>query len=195
MAFFEVELKAPIADPTVLTAQVEQLGAEPAGIHEEEDVYFAHPVRDFAKTDEAVRVRRKGDAAWITYKGPKVDATTKTRREIEVPLAGVDVWGAAIDLLESLGFRKVRVVRKERRTFEVDWEGWPVLISIDFVQGLGDFVELETHAEEDRVKEARDALLRLAATLGLRKTERRSYLELLLEVDRVAKAEGAQNGE
>ena len=51
------------------------------------DQYFAHPARDFAQTDEALRLRRVGKQNFITYKGSKIDATTKTRREIELPLA------------------------------------------------------------------------------------------------------------
>ena len=44
------------------------------------------PCRDFAQTDEALRIRTVGDTSFVTYKGPKLDATTKTRRELELPL-------------------------------------------------------------------------------------------------------------
>ncbi len=181
MARFEVEVKAPIDDPEAVIAQLEELGAEPEGIVEEEDIYFAHPVRDFAATDEAVRVRRQQDRVFLTYKGPKVDDRTKTRREIELPLAGSEAWERAIAFLEAQGYRRVRPVRKERRKFSLSWDGYPVEASVDIVQALGAFVELETRADEASVDDARQALLRLAAVLGLRRSERRSYLELLLE--------------
>ena len=50
---------------------------------EQVDRYFAHPCRDFARTDEALRLRRDGDDVAITWKGPRIDAATKTRRESE----------------------------------------------------------------------------------------------------------------
>ena len=53
---------------------------EPA---EQVDTYFSHPARDFAATDEALRIRSIDQENFVTYKGPKLDATTKTRREID----------------------------------------------------------------------------------------------------------------
>ena len=83
---YEVELKFPVADPQSLANKLTAMGATILPAQEEVDLYFAHPSRDFVQTDEALRLRRKGDANCITYKGPKIDATTKTRREIELPL-------------------------------------------------------------------------------------------------------------
>lgn len=177
---YEVEIKSPIADVTAFTSLLEEIGAEPVGIREELDIYFSHPARDFAKTDEALRVRKIGHEASLTYKGPKIDAQSKTRREIELALAGQQPEQTATALLEALGFRPVMEVRKERRLFRLTWEGYPVLLSIDIVQGLGTYTELEAHVAEAEVARARDALLRLAAALRLTSTERRSYLELLL---------------
>ncbi len=84
---YEVEMKFPAADLAELESRLAGLGATIAAPQSEVDVYFAHPARDFAKTDEALRIRRKGSLNFITYKGPKIDAATKTRREIELPLS------------------------------------------------------------------------------------------------------------
>src|SRR6266496_1172527 len=101
------------------------------------DHYFNHPSRDFAQTDEALRLRHVGwvksahshhpsvendksaethlSQNFITYKGPKLDATTKTRREIELPLPpGSDTLAHFTELLTALGFRPVAQVRKTR---------------------------------------------------------------------------------
>ncbi|GBD37647.1 hypothetical protein HRbin36_02783 [bacterium HR36] len=53
-----------------------------------------------------------------------------------------------------------------------------VKVSLDNVQHLGTFVELETHASEKDLNRARTALEHLAHRLGLENPERRSYLEL-----------------
>jgi adenylate cyclase, class 2 len=177
---YEVEMKFPAADLAALEARIAQLGAKIAAPQAETDVYFAHPARDFAKTDEALRIRRKGSANFITYKGPKIDAATKTRREIDLPLPpGEPTAQAWTDLLAALGFTPAGEVRKARRKAHVAWQGHEVEISLDEVVGLGAYVELELIAEADGLDAARANILSLAESLGLKDTERRSYLELL----------------
>ena len=58
---YEVELKFPVADASAMEQKLIGLAArfrEPA---EQTDRYFLHPCRDFARTDEALRLRRVGD--------------------------------------------------------------------------------------------------------------------------------------
>src|ERR1043165_5986993 len=83
---FEVEQKFPLTSPAAIEQKLLQLAARESDRVEQIDAYFNHPSRDFAQTDEALRIRQVGQQNFITYKGPKVDATTKTRREIELPL-------------------------------------------------------------------------------------------------------------
>ena len=85
------------------------------------------------------------------------------------------------ELLVALGFVPVAQVRKRRRTFHLDWQGHPVEVALDEVAGLGHFVELELSASEATLDGVRAALASLAARLELADSERRSYLELLLE--------------
>jgi len=183
-AVYEVELKFRIADVSAIERRLATLGCPFASAEEQVDRYFAHPVRDFATTDEALRLRRVGDRVAITWKGPRVDATTKTRREIELPLAipadGATAIARWTDLLEALGFRRVREVVKRRRTATVRRDGAEIEVALDLVTGLGDFVELEIRAAEDGVDAARRRIEALARELGCNAPERRSYLELLL---------------
>jgi len=177
----EVEQKFPVADLGAVAARLAALGAELGQPRVEEDRYYRHPARDFAETDEALRVRRVGPARWITYKGPKLDATTKTRREIELPLpaesAGSETWE---DLLEALGFTPVAVVRKKRRKARLSLGDCPIEVSLDEVEQVGTFVELEVMTDAGQVESAKALLVALATQLGLGGGERRSYLELLL---------------
>ena len=80
---YEVEQKFQISDSPKLEAQLLGIGAAPFLQIEQVDTYFAHPARDFGQTDEAFRLRRIGEKNYVTYKGPKIDATTKTRQEME----------------------------------------------------------------------------------------------------------------
>src|SRR5262245_49585825 len=83
---FEVEQKHRVDDPDALIQTLATRGAALGPAIEQADTYFAHPSRDFAKTDEALRIRMVAGDGVVTFKGPKLDATTKTRREIELPI-------------------------------------------------------------------------------------------------------------
>src|SRR5262245_31701640 len=131
---YEVEQKHRAADMASLAAALERRGARLDNPIHQSDMYYAHPCRDFAKTDEALRIRTVGEASFVTYKGPKLDTTTKTRREIELPLDPNDKDGSRFaTLLEALGFQRVAVVRKQRRPFKIDFENVEVDGALDEV--------------------------------------------------------------
>lgn len=179
---YEVEIKFPLNSPDAVIRQLMEMGAVRHDAVEQSDRYFAHPSRDFAQTDEALRIRTVGSQSCVTYKGPKVDALTKTRREIEVPIGRTaDDAPQFAELLTSLAFREVKTVVKERTPYALVWENRSVELSLDRVEGLGTFLELEVIADESERDDARDSLLRLAQRLGMKDSERRSYLALLLE--------------
>ena len=181
---YEVENKFPIADLAPMVEQLTELGAEFRDAISQADVYFAHPVRDFASTDEALRIRQVDESNVVTYKGPKIDKATKTRREIELPLgSGSGRVADYTSLLEALGFRTVATVRKQRRGGHLQWNEWSVELALDEVEGLGQFVELEIVVDQDRLSAAQAAVLELAAHLGLPAPERRSYLGMILEIE------------
>jgi adenylate cyclase class 2 len=179
---YEVEIKFRDADHAAIERRLLALGAEPGEAVEQEDVYLAHPARDFAVTGEAFRLRRDGPRNRLTYKGPKHGGPTKTREEIEV---GFDPGGAAWEemtrLVGALGFRPVATVIKTRRTFHLVRGGRPMEVVLDRADGLGDFAEVEALADDRGLAEAQAVVLALAHDLGLTEVEPRSYLRMLLE--------------
>jgi adenylate cyclase class 2 len=178
---YEVEMKFRLADAAAFESRLVDIGAKLSEPLTEIDVYFAHPARDFAATDEALRLRKKGRRHFITYKGPKIDPATKTRREIDLPLACDEHdFKAWFELLEALGFSTAGQVHKQRRKASGQWLGRHVEISLDEVRGLGSFVELELVVDESDIDEAKACVSSLAESLGLEGCERRSYLEMLL---------------
>jgi adenylate cyclase class 2 len=180
-AQLEVEMKFAIRDLAPLERRLHEWGAVADAPRQDADHYFNAPDRDFARTDEALRLRRIGSGNFVTYKGPKRDAQTKTRTEIEVPLApGEEAAEAFARLLQHLGYRFVAVVRKRRRIVHLQREGFHLEVCLDEVDGLGTFAELEILAPEEELERARQLLLKCADELGLSGSERRSYLELLL---------------
>ena len=191
---YEVELKFPLPPGPAADAVLGRLAGRGATFGEpvtQADRYFNHPVRDFAVTDEALRIRVVTGPDGVprgrlTYKGPKLDATTKTREEFEPRLAsGAEAVDALADVLRRLGFREVFTVTKTRRTARLsaaDGDGRPreYEVTRDAVEGLGDYLEIETTATAETLDAARTAVLAFAASLGLGGGERRGYLELLL---------------
>ena len=180
----EVELKFPLGDPAGFRRRLGELVAEEAVAVLQSDAYFNHPVRDFAETDEALRIRTVGDSSVVTFKGPKqgdpsLKQGAKTRLELELPLvdATADGWR---ELLVRLGFREVATVQKRRTPYRLKRDGRCFELSIDEVDGLGVFAEVETLAEAEGRDAAELAVVNLASALGLTQPEPRSYLEMVL---------------
>ena len=194
---YEVEQKFAVAEIAPLREGLLSLGAVFKAPCLQCDRYLAHPCKSFAETDEALRIRMVGETSYVTYKGPRLDSTIKTRREVELPLGGglglsdggglgvSDGGGLGVsdnftELFELLGFTVVREVRKQRTATHVMWEGTRVEAVIDEVEQLGTFAELEVCVPETETGKAKATIHSLAQRLGLANVEPRSYLEMLL---------------
>ncbi|MDG6220977.1 MAG: class IV adenylate cyclase [Candidatus Thermoplasmatota archaeon] len=173
----EVEVKVNLEDVEETEKKLLSLGATFSGEVVQHDTYFRHPAKDFSVTDEALRIRtivhNQGESYRITYKGPKLDDSTKTREEVETEIADPEKMR---NILHHLGFQEVNVVSKRRRKYRLR----DLTIDLDEVDGLGPFMEVEAMCGKGWEK-TRDDILEFLRTLGFTKTERRSYLELLLE--------------
>ncbi|MDY7080942.1 MAG: CYTH domain-containing protein, partial [Halobacteria archaeon] len=88
-------------------------------------------------------------------------------------------------VLESLGFVEFETVVKHRTVYEIGGgDGDHVYeILLDDVEGVGEFVEVETEASEENYDEARDGVIEIIEELGLDPDESitTSYLGLLIE--------------
>jgi adenylate cyclase, class 2 len=180
---FEVEVKYSSVDHDYLVERLMQMGAVAGEVVNHEDIYFSHPARDFAQTNEAFRIRRLGQENRMTYKGPRRPGPTKTREEIEIPVAaGPDQFRRLLKLLENLSFRSVASVRKRRESFHLRFQEHELEIALDTADGLGHFAEIEALASgEADLPAAQQAVLALANRLGLTEVEPRSYLRMILE--------------
>jgi len=184
---YEVEIKVR-ADHDVVRNHLRGRDASPEGTVTQVDTYYDAPHRDFAETDEALRIRRgtvdSGDAdsgaerTRLTYKGPLLEAESKSREEHETAVGDA---AAAVGILDGLGFEPAAEVRKDRRRFALD--GYTV--TLDSVDGLGEFVEVETETTDDDIDDAREGAFSVLGSLGLDPEDqiRTSYLGLLLAAD------------
>jgi adenylate cyclase class 2 len=173
----EVEVKARVNDQNLVERSIIVLGASPIGIETQADTYYSAPYRDFAKTDEALRVRVQDNKCFLTYKGPKIDTVSKTRKEYEVEVNDADCMG---NILTSLGFAPVATIVKKRRKYRLG----DFIISLDEVRNLGCYIEVEISLRDSKFHEDKvESIFRLFEKLGISRDEsiRKSYLEMILE--------------
>lgn len=196
---YEVELKVR-ANHEQVRERLAALCGDHVGSVTQVDTYYNAPDRDFAATDEALRVRREiahgdqhdrddsdSDASGaepgstervlLAYKGPLVDDSSKTRTEAETRV----VDGEALrTILAGLGYEPAATVRKERDQYTVA----DCRVTLDRVERLGDFVEVEYHdtVTEADIDHARQTVADLLVELGLDPDDsiQTSYLGLLL---------------
>jgi len=191
----EVEIKVIISDPDQIRKKFDDSnGVYKLSLHHE-DTYFNMPkgLRDFKKTDEALRLRKSIEFNrenglipqkinyFITYKGRKIDKTTKTREEIEVKLNETENMK---NLLNLLGFQEVFTVIKERELYDFKFQDTRIEALIDYLPILEQyFIEVEILAETiNKVEKAKDILFQFLENFGFKKEEsiRTSYLELVM---------------
>ena len=191
----EVEIKVKISDPNLMRKKFE----ENNGIYKlslnHEDTYFNMPkgLRDFRQTDEALRLRKSIEFNrdnktktqkinyYITYKGKKIDKTTKTREEIEVKITEIEDMKK---ILKFLGFREVFTVVKKRELYDFIFNDTRIEALIDYIPVLEQhFVEVELITESyETVDENKEILFKFLSIFGIKKQEsiRKSYLELII---------------
>jgi adenylate cyclase class 2 len=170
----EVELKVKIPSLDPVREQLVAKNAVSKGRVHEHDIYYNAPHRDFGRTDEAVRVRFTNDHAVVTYKGPKIKTFgLKAREELNF---AVECGETFEKMLDRLGFTKTLEVNKWRENYA--YRG--ASVSLDSVDGLGTFAEIEIIAEgeEDNPAEKIEAIAKEIGVAGTPLLE--SYLELLL---------------
>jgi len=174
----EVEVKAHVSDFKGVKQRLIEIGAEKIREEHQEDTYFNAPHRDFAKTDEALRIREipegNGKKIILTYKGAKMDSRSKTREEIEVEVLDSENMAA---ILKNVGFKVAAAVKKDR----INYNFRDSTVSLDDVHGVGKFVEIEKQASEgENFEDALDEIFGIYKQIGIDEGfERRSYLELL----------------
>lgn len=169
----EVEIKARVENMKAIRERLLLRHANPSGRVHERDVYYNAPDRDFAATDEALRLRYTDQGCLLTYKGPKVkDYRLKAREELNT---GVESGPVIETILVRLGYTRVAEVRKWREYFA--YRG--ASVCLDEVTGLGDFIEIEASPGQ---KDPEAFVREIAKDLGVEgEPILASYLEMLLE--------------
>lgn len=197
LTLFEVEVKIKVKDKKKLIDDLLKLGA----IHEidliHNDIYYNMPqkLRDFAKTDEALRIRKSlefkeidgireilKETSDITYKGPKLDSETKSRVEYLCKIADFEVMDK---ILVTLGFQKIIQLDKNRKFFSLNYKNKEIGVVFDTIQHLkGFYAEFEVMVSNfSDIEESKTIIFDLMSMLGYEKKDSitDSYLELVIK--------------
>jgi adenylate cyclase class 2 len=172
----EIEVKIKMPHEAIKQDLIRN-GAVYVGTEKQHDVYFNSPIRDFAKTDEALRIRSIGGKGEITYKGKKLDTVSKTRMEYNSPADEKTMP----EILKALGFFESGSVIKSREIY--NWDGFT--IGFDTVKGLGEFVEIESSTKNEdlqTVQNETDRIFQFLKKYSITKEDsiKTSYLEMVL---------------
>ena len=172
MLEFELKVRTSSLDP--VRQQLIGHNARFCGRIHEHDIYYNAPHRDFGITDEAIRVRYTNDHALVTYKGAKIKTSgLKAREELNIV---VDSGTVFEQMLDRLGFTRTAEVNKWRENYRL----FDAAITLDEVEGLGTFVEIEVLAE-DESSDAAARIQEIAKEIGVDgEPILDSYLEMLL---------------
>jgi adenylate cyclase class 2 len=164
----ETEVKIRIEDPKAMRERLLGLGAVVAREkHLETNILFDFAAGDLRAGRQALRLRKTGKRATLTFKGePRKSRSFKVREEFETQVRDPRELRRilkALGLRETFAYEKQRtVLRKSRLTICID------------ETAVGNFLELEGETHE---------ITRFARSLGYKRADfiTRDYVEMIVQ--------------
>lgn len=177
----EIELKLPLHNAAEV---IDFLSANAVFKYKsfQHDVYYNTPHRDFladkSNVSEWLRIRIEKDKAQINYKDFQPhESSIKTHcKEYETDVASYEQLAKIFDALD---FKKLIDVKKTRKA----WDYKDTEVSVDSVEDLGEYLEVEYKGDSiTDIEAARAYLHTIVEAVGAEtgKLERRGYPYLLL---------------
>ncbi len=171
---YEVEAKVALskADLKRLKSEIPSIASK-IGHVDKKDVYYGC----LKKHCSYLRVRKKNGKPFLNIKTKKTERGIETNREIKLPLTSMQAFQA---FLKKIG---LPLAGKKHKKGVIYRKG-EMQIELNKVEGLGDFLEIETMvAEKSDIPGAKKALRNLFKKLGFspEEFEKKYYLELLEE--------------
>lgn len=160
---FQLKARASVSEKDLL-----KLGARKLGSVIHEDKYFTRKGKLVSDSNELIRIRKEGgETLSFTYKGPIANRRVRNRLVVEKPIKEKELSGIKKE------FNEVIAVNKKRTVFLLG----KVLVFLDKVEHLGDFIEFEAQKKQDAF--LIDALVKRLG-ISQEKLSRLSYFELAL---------------
>ncbi|MBD3362776.1 class IV adenylate cyclase [Candidatus Dojkabacteria bacterium] len=179
----EIEIKLPISKKQS-EELIRKLGqsSKKIGTSRQIDDYYTPPHKNFFKPDppvEYLRIRKsqKGDSFNYKYWYTNKKGVSTHCDEYETVIKNVQELEK---ILKVLKFKKIITIDKKRVNF-IYQEKYK--ISLDTVQKLGNFIEIEALLGSDNIQKTRSELFNLAKELGVETSEpdKNGYVYLLMK--------------
>lgn len=183
----EIELKLPLLNAEKVRAYLKSHGKH-SYTSEQRDIYYNAPHRDFLANPDEVnewfRVRVEKDKAHLNYKDWQPHDTAIKTHAIEYE-TNLDSFEQLSNILNALDFTKLVEVNKLREAYDI----LETEVSIDTVEDLGSFIELEYKGKGSDIEAARAHLHEVLRKIGAETGEldTRGYPYLLLEKNNLLK--------
>ena len=165
----EIEAKFPLYNKSFAIDKLNDIGNHIETNNIQKDIYYTPAHENFLESkpiSEWLRIRNTKDEKTINYKDwSNNDKNNKiTCKEIEI---GIDDYDGMIDMFNALDFKQIIVVEKIRNS----WEYNGIIISIDTISNLGDYIELEFKTnlfdnEDDSLNYIKDTIKELNIEVG-----------------------------
>lgn len=165
----EIEAKFPLMNRTNTIRILEKVGKKTEDNVIQNDTYFTPAHINFLNEKPItkwLRVRNTNTETTINFKDWSSGSNDKKIKckEIEV---GLDDYDGILEILNALDFRKIIVVNKTRSSYL--YKG--IILSIDTIVNLGDFIELEYSnniydSEEESLNYIKEVLTELNIEIG-----------------------------
>ena len=178
----EIEIKVPVDQEAFLAVKLLLKGsARFAGSSEQDDEYFTPCHRNFVEPKfpfEWLSIRQRGGTSFISYKHwhPENEEDTTHCDEFETPIHEPDQLRR---IFLALDFKKLVTVTevREKYVYNDAFE-----ISLDRVNELGHFIEIEALKDFGGVEKTREEIFSLSKDLGIdpSKREKRGYPYLVM---------------
>jgi len=143
----EVEIRARLKDPKKFVEKLESMNAKFLGELIQSDSIYAYekPGKPIKENGIMARIREENGKSKLEFK--EICREKCAGLEIKANISNKEI---AKRLLSKLGLNTLCEINKKRRLFSIE----EFEISVDNVEGLGDFVEIEKIVENDDESEA-----------------------------------------
>lgn len=185
MSNIEIELKFPILNSNEIQLFLTK-NAKYKLESFQHDIYFNPPHRNFLEDKDNVcewfRIRVSNQKAEINYKD-WLPHEVKIKTHCKEYETVVDSYDQLREILNALNFVKLIEVKKTRKI----WDYNDVEISIDIVDDLGEFIEIEYKGNLSNINDARKYLFQILVEIGAKTAEidLKGYPFLMLEKNKL----------
>ncbi len=146
----EIEIKIIEINKEKVIKKLFEVGAKKIDEYEIFALFFDDMNKTFSSKKELIRLRKKNNSAFITFKGKEENDFARTSEEIEFEVSD---FKKAQMFLEKIGLISRETKRKHRTSFKLKNS----LIEIDEYEEIPIFLEIESPSEEE-IKEIIDLL-------------------------------------